>query len=328
MRIIKHIARESRTALFDSVSSRWPASRAAAILKGSRTLPVPEIRQFKPLKKTLRCPACLKDSVEFESNYPSHTRPFSKCTIRYCTQCGTGNVPGSARLLEGYYEQEYARSNRGDRDIPPDEYFSEENATASRKMNRYFVRARRQIRLLKQKGAKVETLLDFGSGPGYCLHMSGAHEKFAFEPDESSTKYLDYLNATRFNALSEIKPNRFDSIVASHAIEHLVPEDLISTLETLLAALTDDGLFLIEVPQGGISYLDIRGEQDPHTIFFTPQGICEAVEKAGGEIIFRKAYSKIPVEHRANAIYEPTGRVFYKDQRGALTVICKKPGPA
>lgn len=288
-----------------------------------------EPHSFSPirtLRKPRTCPACGADAIGFSSDYPSNVKPFSKKTLLYCTRCGLGHVPDSARMLADYYREDYAKTNRKDRSVDPETYFSEAHRESSRGMKRYFNRARAQINRLKKHKGRFNRVLDFGSGPGYLLHTSQAVEPHAFEPDLESKKYLDYIGARQYQALSEIPQNYFDVIVASHSIEHLVAEELIETLRHLLGALRASGLMLIEVPQGGHSYLHLGGvRQDPHTLFFTPQALVEAVERAGGDIVFADAVAKPLIPRRDTPIYTPDGSDFNKANRGGLTVICRRP---
>lgn len=288
-----------------------------------------EPRSFSPIKlpnKARTCPACGADALDYSSDYPSNVKPFSRETLLYCTECGLGHVPDSARMLADYYREDYARTNRKDRDIDPETYFSEAHRDSSRMMQRYYNRARAQVIRLKKHDGRFNRVLDFGSGPGYLLHFSHTREPHAFEPDAESAKYLDYIGARQYGALDEIPQDYFDIIVASHSIEHLVAEELIETLRCLIGALRPTGLMLIEVPQGGHSYLHLEGaRQDPHTLFFTPQALVEAVRRAGGDIVFAGAVAKPEIPRRDAPIYSPDGSEFNKVNRGGLTVICRRP---
>lgn len=296
----------------------------ATVAKRIALPPKCEPEEFTVLDRPGLCMVCGLNAVKFKSDYPSHVKPFSDQVVLYCTNCGSGQVPGSAELLQGYYEQDYASSNRKDREIEPEVYFSEDYRNKSPALQRYFGRAQRQLSVLRKYGSPVTRMLDFGSGPGYGLFLSGAKEKFAFEPDEKSIKYLDHIKAKRFSAIGELRPGSFDAIIASHSIEHLLPEALTATLAILLNSLTRDGVMLIEVPHGGHSYLRINARQDPHTLFFTPQGLSLAVELAGGEILLQRTYGKANIPARKNPIYAPPDHPFFKEDRGGLTVVCRR----
>ena len=279
---------------------------------------------FEPLSPQKSCPICQENSVAYFSSYPSEVEPFASTVVEYCTHCGSGYVPGAGALLDGYYETEYSRSNRRDRMMEPNLYFSEATREKSPKLSRYFKRGTRQLDLLRDLGNPVERLLDFGSGPGYLLYLSNAKEIAAFEPDKDSEKYLSHINATQYVALQDLPRDHFDAVVSSHSMEHLPVGDLIATLRVLLAALKPDGHLLIEVPQGGLSHLKLSSRHDPHTIFFTNEGLQVAVKAAGGDIVFSKCFSPKKAKRRPDAIYTPEGTDFIRYPGGALTVVVRR----
>jgi len=268
------------------------------------------------------CPACAT-AAEWSSDYPSRAKPFARHRVLYCTHCGLGFVRDMGAVLARYYREDYGRSNRGDRQLPPAEYFAAQVAGADPALEKYADRVQRQIDLLRQHDARFDRVLDYGSGPGYFLQASGAVEAHAIEPDEMSHKYLDYLGATRHADVQSLPAKSFDTIVASHVIEHLPSEELQPTLERLLAALAPGGRLLIEVPQGGHSYLRLAGHrQDPHTLFFTGQALVEAVTSAGGDILYQMALGRVHNPRREKPIYRPKGPPFFRTARGSLTVVC------
>lgn len=283
-----------------------------------------EPEKFVHTGKNGLCPVCGTRSVNYESDYPSSTEPFSSKMVSYCVDCGSGYVEDSEQLLKTYYEVDYATLNRGDREAEPREYFSDSFRDRSKKISRYFNRGSRHIELLKAFGVPFDDILDYGSGPGYFLFLSGAVNKYAFEPDTKSIKYLKYLNATRFETLHEVASTKYDGIVASHSIEHLVPEHLYKTLALLIGSLKPEGRCLIEVPQGGHSFLHLDTRQDPHTIFFTPEGIVRAVQRAGGRVLYNSAAAKTLVPTREKPIYQPRNNHFYSEKRGSLVIVCEQ----
>jgi hypothetical protein len=138
-----------------------------------------------------------------------------------------------------------------------------------------------------------------------------------------SHKYLAHLGAQIHTDVADLPVGTFNTIVASHAIEHLPAEALHSTLVTLMGALAPKGRMLIEVPQGGGSYLHLAGQrQDPHTLFFTGQALVEAVTAAGGDILFQQAVGHVQSPQRSDVIYIADGPPFYKTRHGSLTLVC------
>lgn len=239
-------------------------------------------------------------------------------TVFYCSSCGAGHVPDADRLLGDYYTADYAAQNRGDREIDPETYFTTSPKTLS--MKRYFRRAQSQLKALKEVGAQFDRVLDFGSGPGYFLHASEAKHRFAVELDEASTKYLAWLGATRLNQ-DDLGEEQFDTILASHVIEHLTEITLVPTIDRLIAALKIGGYMLIEVPQGGHSYTLLEHRQDPHTLFFTPEGLLRALERSNAQIVNAFQRARREVEPHPQPIYVPPDKPFYRHRGGGLTVI-------
>lgn len=282
-----------------------------------------EPAQFAPLKEGAHdCPAC-GTQARYQSDYPSRQKTFAQRHVQYCTNCGLGFVTQMADVLEQYYKHEYARSNRGDRDVAPAQYFSDLAAGRDSALVKYRDRARRQMELLSSNGATFGRVLDYGSGPGYFLQACETSELHAIEPDAMSHKYLAHLGAQIHTDVADLPAGTFDTIVASHAIEHLPAEALHDTLVALMGALAPKGRMLIEVPQGGHSYLHLAGQrQDPHTLFFTGQALVEAVKAAGGDILFQQAVGHVQSPPRRDAIYTADGPPFYKTRRGSLTLVC------
>ena len=269
-----------------------------------------------------KCPACGALATHC-SDYPSRVAPFAQSTVQFCSACGLGFVLGMKDKLAAYYTQDYARANRHDRYVAPDRYFETIDKGHDPAFATYVARSKRQLALLAKRGAKGTKVLDYGSGPGYLLHLLKARTAHAVEPDLHSHKYLESLGATIHLDHTTLPTRAFNTIIASHTIEHLPAEDLQEVLGKLMASLTPKGRMLIEVPQGGHSHLHLRGErQDPHTLFFTGQAISRALKSVGAKILFREALGRIDSPKRDNPIYTPPGPAFFTTSRGSLTLIC------
>lgn len=270
------------------------------------------------------CPICGASEQFFASPYPTEDKYFKNCIVLFCKHCGSGLVPNAERLIGEYYHQNYAEINRKDRNIEPSIYFSAESRKKYKKLGRYFSRSSAKISALKKYNANFDCVLDYGSGPGYFLYLSQPKNSFAVELDQQSDKYLDFLEAKKMHP-DQLPENFFDVIVASHSIEHFTPEELHNRLIQMANALKRSGILLIEVPQGGHSYLVLTTRQDPHTIFFTPQGIYDAVSRTGLNILSAYARGKSPVKLHPHGIYKPPeGNDFFQTRAGGLTIICQK----
>lgn len=279
---------------------------------------------FHPIESDQPCVCCGARALRWRSDYPSAVQPFAAAEVLWCAECGAGFVPGAETLLQGYYEADYAASNRGDREIAPATYFSTEYRLKSPRIGRYFSRAQHHVDLLHAFNATFGDVLDFGSGPGYFLHVADPQRKYGFEPDNASAKYLRHIGARRLTRLEEIEGLSFDAIVSSHSLEHLVGEALVPTAARLVGALKPGGKLLVEVPQGGHSYLHLDSRNDPHTIFFTPAAIVAALERAGARVLYRHARSKTEAAPRFDPIYTPRGGRFATERRGALTLVAER----
>lgn len=281
------------------------------------------ILDFWLLPVSLTCPICRQDAPVAASRYPTaKTDRFSKAIVLWCTRCGSGHVPEGDRLLGDYYRLDYATTNRGDRNIAPDVYFAE--AADNPKLTKYFTRAEAHISLLREHDAIFDRVLDFGSGPGYFLKVAEPKEAFAVEPDEASQKYLDHLGATRVD-IEDLGEAQFDVIEASHSIEHLTGDTLGPTIDRLVRALKPGGLMLVEVPQGGLSRLQIAVRHDPHTLFFTPQGIREALSRPDLDLLHTETRALVDAKLHPAPIYTPDPKdEFASSRRGGVVVILRK----
>lgn len=282
--------------------------------------------QFWRLPAVARCPFCRNESLDHVSRYQSVAVKgiFHSALICWCSKCGSGYVPEGDRLLGNYYSVDYANQNRKDRDIDPETYFSEGHRDSSGSIQRYFERANAHLTLIREAGGHLGSVLDFGSGPGYFLFVSEAKEKFAIEPDTKSEKYLHHIGA-QVVTLEQLQPDSLDVIEASHSIEHLTGDSVESTVALLVRALKPGGIMLVEVPQGGISYLDLPYRHEPHTLFFTPEGLRALLSVPGTSIVMTKTRSQIDYALSPKAIYRPDPEdTFASACRNGLTLVLRK----
>lgn len=277
--------------------------------------------------KNAVCVACGEGPTHC-TGYPYSTSTmFSRLMVLWCDHCGMGWVPGLPFRLSDYYAREYARSNRGDRDIDPELYFSPENPMLERaKGAKYFRRAARQIALAKDYLDDIESMLDFGAGPGYALHLSGASVLHAVEEDENSFKYLSYLGASR-ESLGELGQELYDFVLCSHSLEHLTHTTLYSTLEKLFNSLKKSGVLLVGVPAAALSRYRMVYKHEPHTLFYSPESLKRVIERAGFEILFSETLGKVPSPLLEEPIYTPDiddDLNFVNSSRGEVTIVARR----
>lgn len=276
---------------------------------------------------SLRC-ICCDSKTSHVSAYPSiYSAKFGRQIITWCKECGFGMVPGTSFSLEGYYQSEYALSNRRDRDVDPEVYFAEMDSENPPKMlARYIGRARSQIRKIQEYIPEITSMLDVGAGPGYALRVAGAKEKYAIEFDNYSVKFLDYIGAVCLD-WDEVSKHRYDAILLSHSLEHFEYSDVVPRLEVLIGRLKPGGVLYIEVPPGGLGWKHYCYQHEPHTLFFTPEALSRLSEKLAANVVFCgptiKTYDLIK-DHEA-PIYNGGNGEPFNDPRGRLTLILRKP---
>jgi len=253
--------------------------------------------------------------------YPSCSAPFFDWVIYFCTGCGTGHVPGAAKLLGDYYNGAYSEEIAAYREIPPELYFAQGSRLIKR---RHLRRADAQRKALRSQGARFNRVLDYGCGPGVFLHLANVRQPFAIEPDPKAWKYLDYLGVTRLSE-ADLTTQRFEVILAAHTVEHFTDTDVLARVKALIGALSQKGYLLIEVPWGGHTLGYPGGRQEPHTLFFTGAGLRALVTRAGGEIVSAFTRSNKPARARSQPIYRPPADdPFAATLNGGLTVIVRR----
>lgn len=263
------------------------------------------------------CPTCRQRTFHLRSEYPTTSREFSVLQTIWCTSCGSGYAENAEPVVDKYYSSDYG-AGRGDRSGSPAEFF------APNAKNGYFHRAWSHVRILKEIGVRYRSVVDFGAGHGAFLHVSGAERKLAIEPDGHCKPYLDHIGAERVD-LAALEERSVDLAYASHSIEHLTHKSMNSIVEKLIAALRVGGHFLVEVPPGMFTRCNYRGDSDPHTMFFSPEGIREVLRRDDTAIVYNKCLAPNPWPVRSTPIYTPDETdAFASDTRGAICVVAKK----
>jgi 2-polyprenyl-3-methyl-5-hydroxy-6-metoxy-1,4-benzoquinol methylase len=144
-----------------------------------------------------------------------------------------------------------------------------------------------QFNLIRnQLGTEQAKILDFGCSEGPLLsyflrELHSKYELFGYEPAPielpEPVRKLSTINAIK--AESQVK--KFDLVILSHVLEHLLTFDL---LELFFEILSEDGLLYIEVPNAN-RYLDQNRASNfyyidrLHLNHFTLASICKLLEQ-------------------------------------------------
>ena len=114
----------------------------------------------------------------------------------------------------------------------------------------YFGRARNEMRrFLPGRCGKV---LEIGCGEGYfSAGIVGAEERWGIEPDSDAARaarsHLDrVINAGFEEALAELPPDHFDTVVCNDVIEHMPDHDRF--LETIKTRMSPRGVLVGSIP--------------------------------------------------------------------------------
>lgn len=252
-----------------------------------------------------RCPLCGTDELLL-SSYPFKKSPyFSRLLLLHCESCGLAWVDNIPFDLTQYYESLYANDVQPFRKYEGD-FFSEANPFWETDQARnYLNRTNQHIRLLGGAERQFGQVMDYGCGIGITLHKINATAKYACELDKYSQEIL------RQNGIGLVESydvsRKFDVILASHSLEHLMVGELSKILGWFREALSDNGRLLIEVPNGFTVVSLLSGgqssshAQEPHTIFFTSYSLYKFVKASGFEIVklglcewTRKALARTP----------------------------------
>ena len=231
------------------------------------------------------CPVCLQNS-EF-TNFAYHTNPnipsgkiglFSKLRIEVCVACGTGQASPacSSEELRDFYSGLFA--------------------TASTKSGLFkkglYARTAHQFLTFKDFiNIKNSSVIEIGShdtGWFTLCEMYRAKSYSYFDAISSSYidnrggRFLGFLNA---NSLSAVDPSSIDLVVASHSLEHLIPEEIRELLNSINRILKPQtGKLFIEIPLE-LEYFDSPTLMPPHTLFFTQNGLINLLENFGYDLV-------------------------------------------
>lgn len=122
------------------------------------------------------------------------------------------------------------------------------------------------------------------------LSLVTAPEKYAEELDPSARRILrDELGVELIHL--EDYERYFDAIVMSHVLEHFKFNEVEHQLRVAYKALRNEGLLLVDVPQGAsqLTHFDagtrpVQRRMEPHTIFFSSVALNKILEEVGFQL--------------------------------------------
>jgi SAM-dependent methyltransferase len=120
------------------------------------------------------------------------------------------------------------------------------------------------LKLITKRQARI---LDVGCGQGrYLEPLSKSHHVVGVDINKKTVAGLTGkgLRAFHIDALSEITMN-FDYIIMSHFIEHLLPIEMLDTVDNYLDLLVDDGELIIATPLLYNEFYDDFDHVKPYT---------------------------------------------------------------
>jgi SAM-dependent methyltransferase len=252
-------------------------------------------------KENSFCPICSSEKAESFSieyiNYDFANNEvaqdiFSELKIHICKSCGFGWAlpPIDKTRLNQFYADVY-------RDTHSTYHVRKTVSTYSDLSLE--PRSISQILLAKSfKDFKEgDSLLDIGCGRGISFWSAAKllpeMRFFAVEPDQFSHPTLNSLGAQLYPIYFDqdsgpvLGIRTFDFILMSHLLEHYNGNEVIPVLKCIQTLLTDDGIFLCEVPNPDlINRQNMRYYDAPHLSFFNETSLRIALEKAGLNLRF------------------------------------------
>ncbi|MBL52230.1 MAG: hypothetical protein CMG57_09775 [Candidatus Marinimicrobia bacterium] len=141
-------------------------------------------------------------------------------------------------------------------------------------------------------------ILEIGSGIGDLFrtlkYLGYETQNYTIEPGKDAHPSLKYLGVNIFDmglnkkSISKtLSKDKYDIILMSHSLEHFNAEDIPYILKEIYGSLSQNGVFLCEVPNANlIKYPDANDLVNPHLAFFSIDSIRIFFEKTGFKIAF------------------------------------------
>jgi SAM-dependent methyltransferase len=220
---------------------------------------------------------------------------FGRSVVYQCQDCGLAQVEPrpDARALNRYYEHDYRTQGLYGSDINDASRFPKDNLF-------YFNRGRSIAELVaRHVTQQPREILDVGAGFGHVLHAFGERypdaRRLAIEFSDVCVRHLRDIGVEAVTQPMEtVLPGlerRFDIIVLSHVLEHLL--DPQPAIGLLISRLAPNGVLCIEVPniprESLRAHLDHRWAprwDEPHITFFSADALRTVLQATGLSVQF------------------------------------------
>jgi hypothetical protein len=220
---------------------------------------------------------------------------FSALKLYHCEKCGMGFTYPDLPMedLYKYYSIIYRAKNSPF-------YFDFETKVQNKISKSYpYANQRSFSQILLARFFTVfnkdDIFIDIGPGKGgsysFAKLLLPSPKLYGIELTEGA-KYFFKINfqAETYNSLNEYNNNikgKVKIMLMSHSLEHYQISDLDTLFEEIKITLDDTGVIVIEVPHCDLRiHADIRGNDTPHTLFFSKQSLKLLLEKNGFEVLF------------------------------------------
>lgn len=219
---------------------------------------------------------------------------FNGLSIYHCDHCGIGFVSPniSVEKINRYYSIVYRAKNSPfyfdfNKDfevrIPKNYSYANERSFSQISLARVFTNFKEN-----------DIFLDIGPGKGGAFAISKlilpSPRLFGIELTDGASDYFDKkFSAVTYSSLKEFynNSNKAKILLMSHSLEHYQFSDLEELLSDIKIALEDNGVIVIEVPHCDLRvHSDIRGNDTPHTLFFSKDSLKLLLIKFGFEVLF------------------------------------------
>ena len=209
--------------------------------------------------------------------------------IAICNNCGIGAVfpEKSWNIMQKFYERSYRSKGSVHRNAA--RLLASKYSVSPRALSQWML-----LKTFRSFGSS-DSFCDIGPGGGATFQTAlflGLNLKmYAYEPDEFSIGDLRKLGVKvygkSFNSQIELPPIKFSAIIMSHVLEHFSISDSIAVLKKIKDMLSDDGIFLCEVPNTPMGdYGKMRYDDAPHLTFWTVSALQKAIMTAGMRLLF------------------------------------------